>query len=77
MDKVTNSVYVSLNVKVKTLRLRSYDVAPGKYNEIHNSFCCYRQTENNKVHCQLIAQRAPARLSVQGYCLYLGTVHDC
>lgn len=33
-----NSVFVSLKVKVKTLRLRSYGVAPGKYNEVHNSF---------------------------------------
>jgi hypothetical protein len=44
-------------------------VAPGKYTEVHNSFCCYKQTENNKVHCQPIAQRARARSSVQGYCM--------
>jgi uncharacterized membrane protein len=74
IDEKRNSVFASLKVTVKPLRLRLY---PGKYNEVHNSFCYYTQTENNEVQCQMIAQRAPARLSVQGYCLYLVTDHDC
>lgn len=35
MSEVTNSVFVSLKVRVGLKTLRSYDVAPGKNTEVH------------------------------------------
>jgi hypothetical protein len=59
IGKVLNSVFfASLKFIIKTLKLRSYDVAPGKYTYVHISFFltgCFPATLNRFALPRLIS----------------------